>query len=240
MHTIGVIVGCTGIVCEVIEEFKTGRYSTAQEPNVASHFGVGAVSTASVGSPAALQPESSSAMGMGFGPGMGQGGVGMGMGQAGGRGMGRGGGRGMGQGGGRGMGRGTGRGRTVGDPVPDPQPQPTSPPQSEASQELDALKAQAREVEAQLAALKDQIARLGQAAASPRLVAVVDNQRCLACGRCIQLCPVAAITLTTIAIIDADKCTACGQCVAVCPQEAIVLKAWRNQVSGVLPEQADQ
>ena len=126
------------------------------------------------------------------------------------------------------MGRGMGRGRMSGDPAADLQPQPSSPPQPEASPELDALKAQAREVEAQLAALNDQIARLGQVPASPRLVAVVDDQRCLGCGRCIQSCPAGAITLNALAVIDAVKCTACGQCVVVCPQGAVVLRAWRG------------
>ena len=238
---IGVIVGCSGTVRNVIEEFKAGQYSTAQQPNVASHFGVGSTSTASVGSAVGPQPESGFAMGMGAGRGRG-GGFGRGMGREGGSGtgMGQGAGRGMGQGGGRGMGRGMGRGRMARDPAPDLQPQPTSQPQPDAAQELDVLKAQARAVEAQLAALRDQIGRIGQAATSPRLVAVVDAQRCLGCGRCVEFCVAGAITLSTVAIIDVRKCTACGQCVAVCPQEAIVLKAWRNQVSSVRPEQADQ
>ncbi|HUU26276.1 MAG TPA: NifB/NifX family molybdenum-iron cluster-binding protein [archaeon] len=38
---IGVIVGCSGVVRNTIEQFKTGQYSTASEPNVASHFGMG-------------------------------------------------------------------------------------------------------------------------------------------------------------------------------------------------------
>jgi len=116
----------------------------------------------------------------------------------------------------------------AGEPIPDLPPQPAAPPQPEASPELDALKSQAREVEAQLAALNDQIDRLGQAPAAPRLVAVVDDQRCLGCGRCIQACPAGAITLNALAAIDAGKCTACGQCVVVCPQGAVVLRAWRG------------
>jgi ferredoxin len=116
----------------------------------------------------------------------------------------------------------------AGEPIPNLPPQPAAPPHPEASQELDALKAQARDVEAQLAVLNDQIVRIGQAAASPRLVAVVDDQRCLGCGRCIQACPVVAITLNAVAAIDPGKCTACGQCVVVCPQGAVVLRAWRG------------
>ncbi len=238
---IGVIVGCSGTVRNVIGEFKADQYSTAQEPNVASHFGVGSTSTAPVGSAVGSQPESAFALGVGAGRGRG-GGFGRGIGREGrsGSGMGQGSGRGMGQGSGRGMGRGMGRGRMALDPSPNLQPQPPSPPQPDAVQELDALKAQTQAVETQLAALKAEISRMEPVAAAPRLVAVVDHQRCLACGRCIQFCPSGAITLNTVAAIDSRKCTACGQCVAACPQEAIVLKAWRNQASSAGPEQADQ
>jgi predicted Fe-Mo cluster-binding NifX family protein len=72
-----VIVGVSGSVRQVVEQFKSGAFSAADQPNVQSHFG------------------------MGTGPGMGRG-MGQGMGQ----GMGRGMGRGMGQGMGRGMGMG--------------------------------------------------------------------------------------------------------------------------------------
>ena len=188
---IGVVVGCSGTASAVIEEYKAGGYSTAQEPNVASHFDVGA---ATVGSPSQDRPESGFAMGMGagrgrggVGAGMGQGGMGMGMGmgQGGGRGMGRGAGRGMGQGAGRGM----GRGRMAGQPTGNLPPQPAASPHPEASQQLDALKAQAREVEAQLAALNDQVARIGQTPNSPRLVAAVDDQQCLGCGALYSILP---------------------------------------------------
>jgi len=60
---VSVIVGCSGRVKDVVEQFKAGSLSAAEEPNVASHFGMGGA-------------------GMGMGRGMGMGG---------GRGMGRGG-----------------------------------------------------------------------------------------------------------------------------------------------------
>ncbi|MEA3221913.1 MAG: NifB/NifX family molybdenum-iron cluster-binding protein [Thermodesulfobacteriota bacterium] len=75
-----VIVGVSGKVRDVVEQFKTGGLSNTSGPNVASHFGMG-------------QGVSSSGMGMGRGMGQGMG-----------RGMGQGMGRGMGQGMGRGMG----------------------------------------------------------------------------------------------------------------------------------------
>jgi predicted Fe-Mo cluster-binding NifX family protein len=92
---IGVIVGCTGTVREVIEQFKAGQLTPADQPNVPGHAGMGNRSgptpDSAVAPPAPVRP--------GGGTGMGAG-----------RGMGRGMGRGRGQGGGRGMGRGRGRG----------------------------------------------------------------------------------------------------------------------------------
>ena len=38
---IAVVVGCSGSVRKVLEQFKEGKYSTAGEPNVDSHFGIG-------------------------------------------------------------------------------------------------------------------------------------------------------------------------------------------------------
>ena len=94
---IGVIVGCSGMVKEVLAQFGSGAFQASAEPSVPAHFGLGA----GAAGPGAVPP---GAAGPGPTPGMGGGGGGMG---GGGRGMG-GGGRGMG-GGGRGMGGG-GRG----------------------------------------------------------------------------------------------------------------------------------
>jgi predicted Fe-Mo cluster-binding NifX family protein len=61
-----VIVGCSGRIRDVVEQFKAGTLSSAQQPNVASHFGMGGAG---------------SGMGMGMGRGQGMGG-GRGMGPA--------------------------------------------------------------------------------------------------------------------------------------------------------------
>jgi len=53
---------------------------------------------------------------------------------------------------------------------------------------------------------------------------VVDNNKCINCGICEQVCPYDAIHLRgpdQKPIIDPDKCTTCGACVSNCPQEAI-------------------
>lgn len=48
------------------------------------------------------------------------------------------------------------------------------------------------------------------------------TDECLACGTCIDECPVGAISEGDIYVIDADLCTDCGACAEVCPTGAIV------------------
>lgn len=50
------------------------------------------------------------------------------------------------------------------------------------------------------------------------------KERCVVCGRCMEVCPVEAISLNTCVQIDYKKCVGCGECVAVCPTGAITLK----------------
>jgi heterodisulfide reductase subunit A-like polyferredoxin len=56
----------------------------------------------------------------------------------------------------------------------------------------------------------------------PFMAAVVDAEKCHACGECVQSCPLDAITMKeTVAYIDPEVCGDCGACVDVCPKEAI-------------------
>ncbi len=49
------------------------------------------------------------------------------------------------------------------------------------------------------------------------------TSECLACGVCMDECPVEAISEgEDIFVIDASECTDCGSCSEVCPTDAIV------------------
>jgi ferredoxin len=48
-----------------------------------------------------------------------------------------------------------------------------------------------------------------------------NGDDCIACGTCIDLCPVEAISEGDIFVINAEICTDCGTCAEACPVEAI-------------------
>jgi Pyruvate/2-oxoacid:ferredoxin oxidoreductase delta subunit len=55
-------------------------------------------------------------------------------------------------------------------------------------------------------------------------VAVLDAEKCTACGRCAKRCPFDAISSKPgVVTIPAEKCWGCGICRSACAQQAIVL-----------------
>jgi ferredoxin len=210
---IQVIVGVSGPVRNAVEQFKTGAFSSASEPNVASHFGMDAAAP----DPTATNQPMTSPMGQGKGSGTG---LGMGGGRGMGRGMGRGGG--MGRGMGKGMGRGGGMGRSMGMPSTGPAagfPQGAGT-QMDPEQELAVLKQQAELLEQQKRQINNRIAQLES---GRKAVAVVDSGKCTGCGICEDVCPVNAIKVNGQALVQPELCTGCGLCVGECPNNAIIL-----------------
>lgn len=53
----------------------------------------------------------------------------------------------------------------------------------------------------------------------------IDPDKCVACGTCIDECPVGAISAGDVYVIDPAICTDCGTCADVCPAEAIAPEA---------------
>jgi ferredoxin len=51
---------------------------------------------------------------------------------------------------------------------------------------------------------------------------LVNNDKCIGCGTCVDICPVNAISLQDgKAVINQEKCVNCGACAGACPVNAI-------------------
>ncbi len=56
------------------------------------------------------------------------------------------------------------------------------------------------------------------------LVRQTEEEECLGCGACEDICPVEAVKIVEDkAQVDVDWCIGCGVCAVVCPTEAITL-----------------
>jgi electron transport complex protein RnfB len=57
----------------------------------------------------------------------------------------------------------------------------------------------------------------------PKMLAVIDEQRCIGCTLCIQACPVDAIlgAAKHMHTVIADECTGCELCLEPCPVDCI-------------------
>lgn len=57
-------------------------------------------------------------------------------------------------------------------------------------------------------------------------VAVIDEQACIGCAKCIPPCPVDAIVGAAkhMHTVIASECTGCGDCIAPCPVDCITMQ----------------
>jgi electron transport complex protein RnfB len=60
----------------------------------------------------------------------------------------------------------------------------------------------------------------------PGSIAVIDEDACIGCARCLQVCPVDAILGASryMHTVIAAECTGCELCIAPCPVDCIALK----------------
>ena len=65
--------------------------------------------------------------------------------------------------------------------------------------------------------------------------AVVDEESCISCGNCEEICQMEAITIDEIAEVDLDRCIGCGLCVPSCDVEAIHLETKDKENQWVPP-----
>lgn len=50
----------------------------------------------------------------------------------------------------------------------------------------------------------------------------VDENKCIGCGICVDICPVNAISIqNAFAVLDMVSCIRCGKCHDFCPQDAV-------------------
>jgi ferredoxin len=68
----------------------------------------------------------------------------------------------------------------------------------------------------------------------------IADDRCNGCGKCVDACPVEAMTLVSAndphkprkkkAVLDASRCLGCGVCVGTCPKEGVTLRPRKERV----------
>jgi len=66
----------------------------------------------------------------------------------------------------------------------------------------------------------------------------MDTDKCIGCGRCLEVCPhqVFALNGGKAAFIDFDSCMECGACVNNCPTAALHVDAGVGCAAGLITE----
>ena len=58
-----------------------------------------------------------------------------------------------------------------------------------------------------------------------KLLPTTDEEKCVMCGVCVDVCPMEAIDREDVSVVDASKCIKCCACVKECPKEAKILNS---------------
>jgi len=62
----------------------------------------------------------------------------------------------------------------------------------------------------------------------------VVGEKCVACGKCVEVCPVGASALVgEVSMIEPNICISCGQCMEACPSGAIDIN-WEHDIPELL------
>lgn len=70
--------------------------------------------------------------------------------------------------------------------------------------------------------------RAGKQQQHSDLLPHVNEDKCIACGKCAEWCPAEAIVVEDKATILTDKCIGCGECTVTCPVRAIAIN-WKTE-----------
>ena len=66
----------------------------------------------------------------------------------------------------------------------------------------------------------------------------LDQQTCIGCGRCVEVCPHQVFTIESrkAVLVDRDACMECGACALNCPVKALQVDAGVGCASGMINE----
>lgn len=61
-----------------------------------------------------------------------------------------------------------------------------------------------------------------------------DAEKCIGCGRCVEVCNHGAMGYENLNRIDRTKCVGCGECVAICPSGALTIKGEHMSIGEII------